>query len=383
MAAEVVQDIRFGVEGDDADHLGAGWSPAESGFRWMVGEESDLWLSNPGPGDTFVVQMELAPFCHAPEVPSQRMMVLVRGRSVGRSVLTGNLSAAYRIPAELMSGKAPVHIVFRHPGCGTSRRYGHPSDTRQLAAAIRTLRLLRVTGDLSEFHLQGGHGITPVELAAQSGMPAAEFMLQFESLGDNCEFGLVQRRCGAEPLSLLRFSNIGLAELVQAIETEFQGLGDAENLRFWTDESVRREYVLQDRRFALTFHTFLYQGDVDESRLVQQQAARLRLLRRKLLEDLENGEKIFVVKRNDEPPEGGILALFAALNRYGRNTLLWVVEADGKHEAGSVERMAPGLLKGYIDRFAPYDNAHDLSFDLWLRLCSNARRLVSHEPVAA
>lgn len=146
---------------------------------------------------------------------------------------------------------------------------------------------------------------------------------------------------------------------------------------------MRREYVLQDRRFALTFHTFLYQGDVDESRLVQQQAARLRLLRRKLLEDLENGEKIFVVKRNDEPPEGGILALFAALNRYGRNTLLWVVEADGKHEAGSVERMAPGLLKGYIDRFAPYDNAHDLSFDLWLRLCSNARRLVSHEPVAA
>jgi hypothetical protein len=32
----------------------------------------------------------------------------------------------------------------------------------------------------------------------------------------------------------------------------------------------------------------------------------------------------------------------------------------------------PGLLKGYIDRFAPDDNAHDLSFDGWLRVCANA-----------
>jgi hypothetical protein len=32
----------------------------------------------------------------------------------------------------------------------------------------------------------------------------------------------------------------------------------------------------------------------------------------------------------------------------------------------------PGLLKGYIDRFAPDDNAHDLSFEGWLRVCANA-----------
>ena len=30
------------------------------------------------------------------------------------------------------------------------------------------------------------------------------------------------------------------------------------------------------------------------------------------------------------------------------------------------------MLKGYIDRFAPADNAHDLSFDGWLRVCANA-----------
>ena len=40
--------------------------------------------------------------------------------------------------------------------------------------------------------------------------------------------------------------------------------------------------------------------------------------------------------------------------------------------AGTVEVVMPGLLKGYIDRFAPDDNAHDLSFEGWLRVCANA-----------
>jgi hypothetical protein len=31
-----------------------------------------------------------------------------------------------------------------------------------------------------------------------------------------------------------------------------------------------------------------------------------------------------------------------------------------------------GLLKGYIDRFAPPDNAHDFSFEAWVRICVNA-----------
>ena len=31
-----------------------------------------------------------------------------------------------------------------------------------------------------------------------------------------------------------------------------------------------------------------------------------------------------------------------------------------------------GLLKGYIDRFAPVDNAHDFSFEAWIRLCVHA-----------
>ena len=383
MAAELLQDIRFGLESGDENYLGSGWSAAEKGFRWMIGSESELWLNNPGAGDAFVMRMDLAPFCHPPEIPGQRLTVTVRGQPVGHSVLANNSSVAYRVPAALVSGKAPVRVVLAHPDAARPTDHGHPADARQLALALERLRLLRVSGEVEELQLSGGQGMSPAEVAGETGIPAARLMMQFESLGDNCEFGLVQRRCGAEPLSLLRFANIGLRDLVRALESEFEGLGEQDNLRFWTDASSRREYVLRDSRYGLTFHTFLYYGEVDESRLLQQQASRLKLLRRKLLEDLANGEKIFVVKRNDTPRDEEMLALYAALSNYGQNTLLWVLCADDGHEQGSVERVLPGLLKGYVDRLAPYENAHDLSFEVWLRLCVLARRIVPAQLVAA
>jgi hypothetical protein len=70
--------------------------------------------------------------------------------------------------------------------------------------------------------------------------------------------------------------------------------------------------------------------------------------------------------------EEEILPLHMALNRHSEATLLWVVPAERDRPAGTVEVLMPGLLKGYIDRFAPENNAHDLSFDGWLRVCTNA-----------
>jgi hypothetical protein len=61
-----------------------------------------------------------------------------------------------------------------------------------------------------------------------------------------------------------------------------------------------------------------------------------------------------------------------ALRRYADNTLLWVVPAERDRPPGSVEVVLPGLLKAYIDRFAPEDNAHDFSFEGWMRVCGNA-----------
>ena len=52
--------------------------------------------------------------------------------------------------------------------------------------------------------------------------------LQFESLGDNCELGLVQRRAGVEPLGLLRFAGAPLRRLITALDARFEGIDDPE-----------------------------------------------------------------------------------------------------------------------------------------------------------
>jgi hypothetical protein len=38
----------------------------------------------------------------------------------------------------------------------------------------------------------------------------------------------------------------------------------------------------------------------------------------------------------------------------------------------------PNLLKGCIDRFAPGNDAHDLSLDCWVAICREAERLWRH-----
>jgi hypothetical protein len=101
----------------------------------------------------------------------------------------------------------------------------------------------------------------------------------------------------------------------------------------------------------------------------------LPLLVRKLREDLAEGEKIFVYHGMGRLGGADALPLVTALRRYGPNTLLWVELADADHPAGTVEPAGTGLLKGYIDRFAPGEDAHDLSLDCWIAICREAWRL--------
>jgi len=49
--------------------------------------------------------------------------------------------------------------------------------------------------------------------------------------------------------------------------------------------------------------------------------------------------------------------------------------ADAEHPPGSVASQGEGLLKAFIDRFAPGENAHDLSLDCWTEICREAHRL--------
>ena len=53
-----------------------------------------------------------------------------------------------------------------------------------------------------------------------------DLVLRFESLGDNCELGLVQRAAGVEPLGLLRFADSSLDRLVRLLDARADGIAE-------------------------------------------------------------------------------------------------------------------------------------------------------------
>lgn len=213
-------------------------------------------------------------------------------------------------------------------------------------------------------------------------LPLDRLMLHFEALGDNCELGLVQRRAGAEPLGLLRFAGFHipienrLTRLLQALDTGFAGLGRPDTVRVEAAGAEgRREYLIKESAFDLMYHSFQAEGQVDPEKLRGMEAKKLEFLRRKFLADLAGGEKLMVCKSNIPQAETDMDGLADTLGRFGPNTLLWVAQAEGGHPAGAAEMKRPGLLKGYVDRFAPYAEATDISYESWFAMCTEAYRL--------
>jgi hypothetical protein len=392
MAAELLLTTGFGREGDGQAYLGEGWAAPEAGFTWTTGAESLLAIPLPDRGDAggdLVLSLDTVPFVHPTGLPHQRLSVLCNDSVIGSATIGRPALLAFRIPAALIPAEGPLRLTLQHPDATRPASIGVNGDTRQLACAISELRLYRIAattgpdarpplppGLMLDGNAEDPFGApAPIALAdwvkARTGLGLGELAMQFESLGENCEFGLVQRRADAEPLGLLRFSSTFLHNLLRGLEARFEGLGGPDEVQPRLSGDAR-EYMIHEKRYGLVYHTFVYEGQRSADLMKEQETARLKFLRRKFIEELEIGEKIFVYKRNGPVSEAEILALYLALNQFGPNTLLWVVPADPRRPAGTVEVMLDGLLKGHIDRFAPDENAHDLSFESWIKLCANA-----------
>lgn len=210
-------------------------------------------------------------------------------------------------------------------------------------------------------------------------LPLHELMLRFESLGENCEFGLAQRRCGVEPLGLLRFAGTPLPALLAALNRRFEGFGAASTIAVELG-SDGQEYMIRDTVYGINYHAWAMSDEISPAALQAREARRLPFLVRKLLEDLTDASKIFVFHAQDSLSHQQAADLHAALRAYGPCQLLWVDLDDHLNPPGTVVEVAPGLLKGHINRFAPPNNAHDLSLDGWVDLCRAAVAMVDKHP---
>jgi tetratricopeptide (TPR) repeat protein len=204
--------------------------------------------------------------------------------------------------------------------------------------------------------------------ATVNNLPRRDLVQRFESLGNNCEFGFVQRREGAEPLGLLRWSTTKVSVLADAFEQILAGIGDTEHTELYTHQ----DYRAVDARFGLSMQTFVNAEQTDRASLFTEQCQRMRFLRQKLLADLRTGDKIFVHKTVLAPSTDEVIALHTAVRRHGPANLLHVQPATTEFPNGTVREIAPGLLVGYIDRLVAVGGGWDIAHESWLALCHQA-----------
>jgi hypothetical protein len=209
-----------------------------------------------------------------------------------------------------------------------------------------------------------------------------ELVSRFESLGGaghGCEFGIFQRTHGAEPLGLLRWADLGPELLAQMLEHRFEGVGSKDNVILFVPKTTgRSEYWTRDVRYWMAMRTFVFEDDVPFDQMHAQMCARIQFLKAKLIEDLEEGQKIFVYKDLRRTLARTLVdRIHRAVRAFGENTFLYVGYAGGDHPPESVEVVGPGLLLGYTDRFAfsPEDVNLGPADRQWLAICKAAHEL--------
>ena len=161
----------------------------------------------------------------------------------------------------------------------------------------------------------------------------ARLLQLFESLGENCDLGVVQRAMGLEPFGLFRFSACKAPAVGELLRTRFEKLFEADDL--WLDVvGERREYWVKSRNTPFEAHTNRYADRHEEAVVRRGELDRMRYLKTHLLHDLSRGKKLFVFKGHSDLATIRVVA--EQLQLYGKNYLLWIDLADATHRAGSV-----------------------------------------------
>ena len=343
-------NIDFRTNGNSDQYVREGWSLSESTHRWTMGAESRLAL----PADRLlpgaVLVLCATPCRNPPALTAQTVMLALDGRLLATVRFDGLHVAAWRIPA--MTGDVVV-LSLLHLHHAAPRGPGQMRDGMALGLMVHSLRVF----------LPG--------LSRSPPFPReANLAAGFESIGQGCHFGLVQRQCGVERMSLLRFVDTTTAMLYEALSAGLDGIEAPSQLVWQEPDPYRPTFRWLQKDYDLRFNTLLPAGSSPQPTL-EKQAARLGFLRRRLLEDCALAEKIFVLTRSDCLTEEEALAVYCALTLHGPCTLLWTTYGDVAR-AGIVDRLAPGFLRGELG--AVEDQTRYAPLGVWLTVLQGARK---------
>lgn len=270
-----------------------------------------------------------------------------------------------------------LELVMQHAWCAVFRNQADESVRRWQALLVRYPDHPGIRQALADALASAGLSslrqieISPAPASMNGSDDVAELMLQFESLGVNCEFGLIQRCAGAEPLNLLRFAFITGANLIAALDSDFAGVGDPEHTHVFLRDNV--EYMIEDRRYGLGMHSFAGPDSIAIENFTRASYRRLGYLARKMRDDLREAAKIYVRSAGDWPLSADELArLMAALRRHNpMHTLMYVGSSDDPSRFGRAEWAAPGLIYAWV----AHDRIDSLDHVNWRAACRAAHAL--------
>jgi hypothetical protein len=381
---ECIEQYTFGTQGSVVPLLGEGWSLLETDITWTLGTQSSLTLPLPKHFETLILEFDLFPHTAPPMLRRQRLQLTVNSVSVADVTVGSDGPLAVELPEAVTTGAQSLDITLHCPDAATPEDLGRSGDTRQLALGIRRIMLLsmkpspaftpRTRPPLPQ--IPGGLAEAVFALTRLS---VPDLARHFESLGHNCEFGVAQRAMGLEQLGLLRFGGISPHKLAEALDLEFDGMDAPGNLAAYIDEDSA-EYMVRDKQYGTSFHTHIKIAASTPEAVLAIFDRNIRFLRRKFLEDLRDGGKIFVFQHPEARTVEHARPFLNLLRSHGPNILLFVTEG-GEERAGTVEYLEPDLLHGIIGKLAPYNAVTGLDVRPWIQICANAYRLCREEGV--
>jgi len=231
-----------------------------------------------------------------------------------------------------------------------------------------------------------------------------ELVKNFESLGDNCEIGVVKKKFNDDTGGLLRWAfSSDFSLLLDALNNRFQGLYQFENLRPWSEQMVL------DIKYNIAFHSHIHSVETNNAyifkdskeqriKIYHPEFSKIQSLRDRLINNLETASKIFVYKRNkysiyqelaieqDKPPEAfkslpltdeEVTQLHHSLTSYNKKNRILVVGIANDKQPGEVWEASPNVFYAAITKLAPYRNAYKSQYEEWLTILEHTLKLAS------
>ena len=180
------------------------------------------------------------------------------------------------------------------------------------------------------FFRQGSLRQTPVTPA---GLTAAALLGAFESLGDNCEFGIAQRYAGTDPLGLFRLSSAPIADLTHAVETRFAHYGGPDDIEVRV--GAGGYLFCHSRAYGFAYHTGDMAPRVKPADILDREIRRVDYLKERLLADLAAGDKILVRKGPPGETDIAVRPPLAAqkAKRPGKERRVWAGRCGSARQA--------------------------------------------------